>query len=411
MLVNQILYWLRHEPDSTRSHAHILDRSNLVLATTIGSVRKENQDRVVALIYRSSKVERSFFATVICDGMGGMRDGAECANIALSSFVDNLLVSSKADFVSKIREAILHANKEVSKLYYGNGGSTLSVLLLTGENKWYAANVGDTRLYRVRIDQKKTRKILQISIDDSIQAQLEKMDVFSSRSDIGEDFSNSLAQYVGMNEQIDPHVVRLEGVSVNDKFVIASDGLYTVGEKIIDKIIDSSPTLAKASFRLLELSNWVGGEDNATISIVDAHINDNESMFIGRAGVELWKATSQKSIIFDETSIFSEKEKIEKYRENIYRENLNKINAAKHRHGVKQKHPVATNISNDDNEFKQRSFPIDEESKAYNESALTKKGKDKNTEKGKKSNQDAKKETKKKQNVRIIIEKDSGDES
>ena len=55
----------------------------IAMASDIGLVRSENQDR--AAILRIQLTEgRSSVVVVLCDGMGGMSDGAECASLAIA---------------------------------------------------------------------------------------------------------------------------------------------------------------------------------------------------------------------------------------------------------------------------------------------------------------------------------------
>ena len=59
----------------------------VVLSSDIGLKRSENQDRVAAMkILSKASGGRVLVAVAIADGMGGMRDGAQCATKALSSF-------------------------------------------------------------------------------------------------------------------------------------------------------------------------------------------------------------------------------------------------------------------------------------------------------------------------------------
>jgi PPM family protein phosphatase len=68
----------------------LLPGSNIYLATDLGVVRKENQDRVAVLKVTPNDGTLPFFCVAVSDGMGGMQDGAECATTTLASFFSSL---------------------------------------------------------------------------------------------------------------------------------------------------------------------------------------------------------------------------------------------------------------------------------------------------------------------------------
>jgi len=99
MFQEKIEAWLsRRAPERALNQCFGL---SAVLATDIGLERTENKDRVAALKINSrSPNGRPLIAVVVADGMGGMRDGAKCATLALSSFF-YALISHRGDEIEK----------------------------------------------------------------------------------------------------------------------------------------------------------------------------------------------------------------------------------------------------------------------------------------------------------------------
>jgi hypothetical protein len=63
-----------------------LESATVVLSSVLGK-RSENQDRAIFLRVKFEKSRKpSIAALVLCDGMGGMVNGGECANLAISTF-------------------------------------------------------------------------------------------------------------------------------------------------------------------------------------------------------------------------------------------------------------------------------------------------------------------------------------
>jgi serine/threonine protein phosphatase PrpC len=144
MFQEKIEAWLsRRAPERALNQCFGL---SAVLATDIGLERTENQDRVAALkINARSPNGRPLIAVVVADGMRGMRDGAKCATLALSSFF-YALISHRGDEIEKrATAAISYANNAVFSFAGGKGGATLSAILVI-------VHLGDSRIYSLVAD-------------------------------------------------------------------------------------------------------------------------------------------------------------------------------------------------------------------------------------------------------------------
>ncbi len=113
-------------------------------ATDIGRVRQNNEDSLVA--------EAPVF--VVADGMGGRARGDEASRLAAAEFGrlaggDGPTTDAVLGAVTRANDAILAAARSTES---GAGmGTTLVGLVLveeSGDQRWCAVNIGDSRLYR-----------------------------------------------------------------------------------------------------------------------------------------------------------------------------------------------------------------------------------------------------------------------
>lgn len=222
------------------------------IASDIGLTRLENQDRAVVLKAQTSS-EKSFVVGILCDGMGGMVDGGKCASLAISSFISTCIRNRNLNVKERLFKAVSNSNISIYNEYKGNGGSTLSAFILDSDGNFEAINVGDSRIYLI-ID----NKLVQISTDDTIAGQLKQEIDYSQ-------LSNKLLQYVGMGEGIEPHLLSLPEPKNITKMVLTSDGVHFIEPKTLQAILLQDASSAELSQRLVDISKWCGGHDNASV--------------------------------------------------------------------------------------------------------------------------------------------------
>ena len=236
------------------------------IGTTIGDVRQENQDRAVVARFRSARrPERSFAAMVLCDGMGGMADGSRCAEIALSTFLVALAEDETGSAEAAVRSAAMRANAEVNRRYRERGGTTI-VAVVTFPGSAAAVSVGDSRLYEISpVKEISPAKVLkQITSDDTIVGELNKLAGLPPSHSGWDSFAGQLAQYVGLGDGLQP---RVHAVHPNIAYLLTSDGVhgYGMNPDTLSQVVASSGVPQPAVTRLLQLSRWCGGRDNATL--------------------------------------------------------------------------------------------------------------------------------------------------
>jgi serine/threonine protein phosphatase PrpC len=229
------------------------------LGTTLGSVRKENQDRalVVSATY-SSEPQKNVTLAVITDGMGGLSNGGAAAVLGLSVFVARFLRTPKLKHEDRLRAAALSANDAVHAMYGGHSGTTLSAVMLDHQGKPLGVNVGDSRIYGLA----QSGKLVQLTQDDTLAA------VMGNQQE-GRHDANGLIQFVGMGEGVEPHIISpppdLKVLSI----LLTTDGIHGSSSEILSRYVQGMSSQSNLVEGLLQLNRLTGGRDNGTAIVLD----------------------------------------------------------------------------------------------------------------------------------------------
>ena len=249
LLQARIEAWLsRRAPERALNQCFDLP---VVLATDIGLRRTENQDRVATMrISAQSAMKRSLVVVAVADGMGGMRDGAKCASLALSSFFYGLTFIQDDEIESLATKAIRYANETVFRFAGGKGGATLSAVLLNRQKQPFLVHLGDSRIYAFG----EGTRVERLTTDDSL-------------AEAVGGHGRELLQFVGMGDGMLPHV---KAVPINlRQLAITTDGIHFIEPATLESLLANSPGLKGVSERLAALARWCGGPDNASSAVVD----------------------------------------------------------------------------------------------------------------------------------------------
>lgn len=241
-----------------------------VLATDIGLQRTENQDRVAALrINTKTPNGRPLIAVAVADGMGGMRDGAKCATLALSSFFYALTLYRSYEIEKRAAAAISHANDAVFRFAGGKGGATLSAIVLNHESRPFIVHLGDSRIYSFGGG----AKVKRLTTDDSL-------------AEAVGGHGRDLLQFVGMGEGMQPHIRPIP--SDTQQLAITTDGIHFIESATLESVLTHSTGLKPASERLAALARWCGGPDNASSALVDLPSLMHEIRNSADNAIQLW---------------------------------------------------------------------------------------------------------------------------
>lgn len=239
-----------------------------------GRVRTENQDRILML------EARGCFA--VWDGMGGQRGGDVAAETGLTVF-ENYIESSHNPAevtwpfgyninlslgINRLITSIRLANRQVSKrsdqdLKLAGMGTTVAAVLSAGD-RLAIANVGDSRIYRLR-----NGELEQLSVDDTMAALMVSKGVITPESVPAHPMRGVLMQAVGLHGDLDPHV-REEDVLAGDVILICSDGLYgAVDLAAITAALQRTAPVAERAQDLIERALKAGASDNVSVIVIE----------------------------------------------------------------------------------------------------------------------------------------------
>ncbi len=209
---------------------------------------------------------------IVCDGMGGMQNGADASRLAIhaaaDAFRDGYRTGITSDAVCELlRDAAAAANRAVFDAA-GHGpsrirmGSTLAGAFFQNHIA-SLVNVGDSRAYLIGAE----GDAMQLTLDHTV------VQLLYERGDIGADERanhprrNELTRAIGVSYRIlaDSYQLQLRD---DDKLLLCSDGLYNlVSQKRMAEIVRSLPN-PEIPAALVSEANACGGKDNISVILL-----------------------------------------------------------------------------------------------------------------------------------------------
>lgn len=235
--------------------------------TDIGKVRQENQDSFFA------DPETALF--IVSDGMGGHQGGALASGIIVEDLpvmIENALDKLKSKrpkaIISILKKAIAEQNRQLhlegtSERGFADMGATLVIALLRNR-RCYIANVGDSRIYRLR-----NKKLMQLTRDHSVVSELIETGQIQPEEAKHHEAAGVITQYIGMPERT-RSFVRSFTLKKNDRLLLCTDGLNDmINDKHIAQILKTVFNPETACNSLISAALEAGGIDNITTLIID----------------------------------------------------------------------------------------------------------------------------------------------
>lgn len=258
------------------------------IASEVGNIRTDNQDRAV-IVRGRDRHGRDYAIVAVADGIGGMRDGAACASLALGALVAALdQQAQRADIEGEqwIRNAVFAADEAVFAQSRGDGGSTLVALVIRPGFSIHWLSVGDSRVYSSN-----GKSLAQTSIDDTIAGQLGKNLEGSSEQ-------SKLLQFIGMGSELEPHIGEF-GHGTLDAVLLTTDGVHYLSStpNWLGQIVSNAPDPGACVKRLVELAKWCGGPDNATVAMISLSANWEPDDRPAYPCLEVWDAFGELQVI------------------------------------------------------------------------------------------------------------------
>lgn len=234
-------------------------------ATNIGLIRNENQDRVEAREYNGC------FLAVVCDGMGGERNGAQASEIAMREFFDRFEAGYKKGLGAEalrilLTSSVSAANSVVyttARMDYKSFGMGTTCVAAYTEPGWLSiVNVGDSRAYLIQ-----GGEIRQLTSDHSVVNMLLSQGKIRREEMASHPQRNMLTRAVGVERVVRPDYYHIP-VEEHFLLLLCSDGLsgYCSEQEILEVVRQTAPDdLPQA---LVDLALEKGGRDNISLAIV-----------------------------------------------------------------------------------------------------------------------------------------------
>jgi PPM family protein phosphatase len=227
--------------------------------TDVGQVREGNED--------SFLVADSLVA--VADGMGGHVAGEIASATALEPLreLDGRIFSDPSEALSALREAVITANREVSRRAedepsYRGMGTTLTAALLEGR-RLHVAHVGDSRAYLLR-----DGELSQLTDDHTLVQHLIDEGQLTHEEAATHPQRSVVTRAIGVSPEVDVDAMTLE-LLPDDQVLLCSDGLTgVVSDEEIARVLLEVDDADAAIELLVEMANDAGGPDNITAVVL-----------------------------------------------------------------------------------------------------------------------------------------------
>lgn len=231
----------------------------------------ETKEAKISIGTKAYEYSRSQILFAVSDGVGG----GSCGELASLLCVEGIK-SEQAQLLNaeknQIKEAIVELCGQLNRKICEHEdcsedtGATLALLLFSHGN-FYAANVGDSRIYRFS-----NGDLHRLSKDHTRQQQMIDMGVLSDENNKRQ--YNQLLQCLGMRDEdvfIEPHI-EVVGYHEKDCYLLCSDGLTDmVSEKEIEGILRTEVRENRVE-QLYQKAMEAGGKDNITMILIDVGV-------------------------------------------------------------------------------------------------------------------------------------------
>lgn len=244
-----------------------------------GNYRQNNQDCAFAMSLRTACGDA--FLGVVCDGMGGLSHGELASRAAVDAFSEwfqeefRYIMSTEMlrDIIfAQWEQLISGVNSRLRAMSQEMGcqmGTTLSALLLFA-GSYYAAQIGDSRIYQMGCD----GAVTQLTRDHSLVSDMAQAGLMTENEMSAAARRNVLTRCVGVKEYVCAD--HYSGALDKGCFLLCSDGFY--GRL---NCAETSGLVARA----LSGGNLRKSMDSAVYSRVNSGEKDNVTALAVRANM------------------------------------------------------------------------------------------------------------------------------
>jgi protein phosphatase len=223
-------------------------------ASEIG-LRSTNQDAVAV---RKLPGRREMAA--VCDGVGSHRAGARASHTALDALVRAL--TEGRDLQSGFREANEAVNRIAQTDPSTKGVGTTMVALLVDQDRYWVANVGDSRAYRID-----SGGIRQITRDHSFIAEAVLAGEMSRDEASRSPWRNAITRNLGAELDVEVDLFGEFSALEPHLLVLCTDGLHGVlTESDVEGTVRATHDPRDVARALTDEAIRKGGRDNVTVA-------------------------------------------------------------------------------------------------------------------------------------------------
>lgn len=214
----------------------------------------------------------SYQLYAVLDGMGGAQYGERAATIAAQMMLGLYMKKSK----DTLRELIVQFADEANRRIHEDctshheeyEGTTLALLAIR-DRKIIAANVGDSRVYRLR-----NHILEQLTQDHSFVGDMVRQQKMTAEQARKSPKNNLINQFLGMRAEEKPKdfvFCHEDALLEGDRYMVCSDGLCDMlSNKAICSVMQKYASPLACAKQLVLDAFEMGGKDNTTCIIVDA---------------------------------------------------------------------------------------------------------------------------------------------
>ncbi len=235
---------------------------NYTSVSKVGALRKENEDCIG--VY---KVEGGLL-TIVCDGLGGKNAGEIASKITRDSILNNFKTLQIEDYLDRIKNSIILANKEVFKNSENKdelkGMATTVEVLFLKDNNAYWGHVGDSRIYNY-----KNGRLKQLTKDHSLVQRLIDEGYLTLNEAETHPNRHIITRALGENDtvEIDLSKMRIDHIQDN-LFFICTDGVNGEVKDWELETVLSDKNINKISEKLENIIEERGARDNYSFVII-----------------------------------------------------------------------------------------------------------------------------------------------
>lgn len=233
--------------------------------THTGRRRETNQDYMYTSETPVGNLPNLF---LVADGMGGHAAGDYASRFTVEQIVAYISQSAEREPVKVIKEAIKKANslllQEAEQHPEKKGMGTTIVAAVVEEDRLYAANIGDSRLYVINQE-----GITQITRDHSLVEEMVRMGEMDKEEAREHPDKNIITRAVGVLPEVSVDFFEIK-LSPEDMILMCSDGLSNmIADEEIRQIVLRQRDIVEKAEMLIETANLNGGKDNITVVLVE----------------------------------------------------------------------------------------------------------------------------------------------